>query len=407
MKNLLISFFAAFVLVLVFSTSAQAAGELRVSVTNTTQTSDSTLTFEVRLLNTTDSTFEYATGQYYYDFNKAILNGGTGVLTILSSDLATAMRPRNLTVNVSGSTGILQFATNSEPGGGSGKVINAHTTILIMKVQLRVRNAKFAQLTPNILNREYVAAAPVSPYSSITYYVGVQYWDENLGDYAINYTNTNATFNGNTVFINDTYNPTLPVELQSFTANVKQRDVELKWHTATEVGVSHFEIQRSVAGSSQWSTVNANVPATGGSNAPKDYSFTDKKLKVGDYTYRLKMVDNDGSFQYSKQTVSGSVATPKSFELSQNYPNPFNPSTKIDYQVPMDAKVSLELYSVNGQKVATLVNEQQSAGYYTYAFTANSASAGLASGLYIYRVVAEGVGTSEKFVSVKKMILLK
>ena len=88
---------------------------------------------------------------------------------------------------------------------------------------------------------------------------------------------------------------------------------------------------------------------------------------------------------------------PEQFTLSQNYPNPFNPSTVIHYDTPVDGKVSLIVYNLLGQEVATLVNGEQKVGRYKVDFNASK----LASGVYFYRLRA---GT---FYSVKKMLLLK
>jgi len=88
---------------------------------------------------------------------------------------------------------------------------------------------------------------------------------------------------------------------------------------------------------------------------------------------------------------------PSDFELSQNYPNPFNPTTKINFSLPKDANVRLTVYNVLGQEVATLLQGYKSAGNYTVDFNA----AGLASGLYVYRLDAGNAAI------VKKMTLLK
>ncbi len=93
---------------------------------------------------------------------------------------------------------------------------------------------------------------------------------------------------------------------------------------------------------------------------------------------------------------------PKQFELSQNYPNPFNPSTAVRYSVPSDGKVTLKVYNVLGQEVATLVNGHQKAGHYTVNWNGkdmNGRAAG--SGIYLYRIQA-GQRTA-----VRKMMLLK
>jgi hypothetical protein len=92
-----------------------------------------------------------------------------------------------------------------------------------------------------------------------------------------------------------------------------------------------------------------------------------------------------------------SPTAPKTFLLEQNYPNPFNPSTTIRYQLPVASEVKLEVYDVLGKKIATLVNERQSAGAYQVVWNAS----GLSSGTYFYRLQA---GT---FTQTKKMILVK
>jgi hypothetical protein len=102
-------------------------------------------------------------------------------------------------------------------------------------------------------------------------------------------------------------------------------------------------------------------------------------------------------------TASSSVGVgnergiPTRFDLSQNYPNPFNPSTQIEFALPQEAQVKLDVYSMLGEKVMTLVNEPMTAGYHTVRFDASS----LASGLYLYRITA---GT---FTMTRKMMLVR
>ena len=90
-------------------------------------------------------------------------------------------------------------------------------------------------------------------------------------------------------------------------------------------------------------------------------------------------------------------AVPLSYELSQNYPNPFNPTTSIQYKVDRTQFVSLKVYDILGNEMATLVDENKQAGMYEVKFDASN----LASGIYFYKLLADG------FVSTKKMILLK
>ncbi|MEO8167001.1 MAG: M14 family zinc carboxypeptidase, partial [bacterium] len=88
---------------------------------------------------------------------------------------------------------------------------------------------------------------------------------------------------------------------------------------------------------------------------------------------------------------------PNSFALHQNYPNPFNPSTNISYDLPKSSFVTLKVYNLIGQEVATLVNEIEDAGFKSVAFN----SSALASGIYLYKL------TAGDYVSTKKMILMK
>jgi len=95
--------------------------------------------------------------------------------------------------------------------------------------------------------------------------------------------------------------------------------------------------------------------------------------------------------------ISAANTVPEQFSLSQNYPNPFNPTTTVRYSIPVSGHVTLKVYNVIGQEVATLVNTVQKAASYTVAFDASK----LASGVYFYRLSAGN------FTQVKKMLMLK
>lgn len=199
------------------------------------------------------------------------------------------------------------------------------------------------------------------------------------------------------------YNATqpIPVELNSFAANVDGRNVELTWKTATETNTSNFVIERK--DNEGWKNAGS-VSAAGNSTQINEYSFVDRNLNTGKYSYRLKMVDLDGTFEYSSE-IEVEVGLPQVFSLSQNYPNPFNPTTKVDYTVPFDANVNIEIFDITGQRVATLVNNQQTAGYYTLEVSMDKLR--LSSGVYIYRMLATELSTGNNFTAVKKMMLLK
>ena len=103
---------------------------------------------------------------------------------------------------------------------------------------------------------------------------------------------------------------------------------------------------------------------------------------------------------YSNQSVikaNDENILPKEFTLFQNYPNPFNATTIISYQIPNSSNVELDVYSITGQHIATLISQHQTAGNYKYEWDANN----FASGVYFYKI------TAGDFVQMKKLILLK
>jgi hypothetical protein len=87
----------------------------------------------------------------------------------------------------------------------------------------------------------------------------------------------------------------------------------------------------------------------------------------------------------------------ESYNLEQNYPNPFNPSTTINFSVPSSEFVTLKVFDVIGNELATLVNEEKSTGSYEVKFDAK----GLSSGIYFYKL------TAGNFIETKKMILIR
>ena len=202
----------------------------------------------------------------------------------------------------------------------------------------------------------------------------------------------------------------IPVELTSFTATAEQNTVSLNWQTATETNNSGFEMQRSqmsnVKSQMDWKVV-AFIPGFGTTAEPKSYSFTDENLSSGKYQYRLKQIDFDGTFEYSNQ-VEVEITSTTEFSLAQNYPNPFNPTTKIKYTIPFvtlslskgDILVSLKVFDVLGNEIATLVNEQQQPGTYEVEFNVGQAIS-LSSGVYYYQL------RSGSFVETKKMVVIK
>ena len=192
----------------------------------------------------------------------------------------------------------------------------------------------------------------------------------------------------------------LPVELSSFSASVIGSTVKLNWRTETEVNNYGFEILRQGHTSTSLSVTDWEkigfVEGYGNSNSPKDYSFTDASVLSGTYSYRLKQIDIDGQFEYSK-IIEVNLGSPKKYELAQNFPNPFNPNTSIKFTLPETGNVKLTVYNMLGQEIAILVNGVKEAGTHIINFNAEEFN----SGVYIYRIESNG------FNEVRKMTLIK
>jgi hypothetical protein len=103
--------------------------------------------------------------------------------------------------------------------------------------------------------------------------------------------------------------------------------------------------------------------------------------------------------------VESSIHNPHEFTVFQNYPNPFNPETRISYSLNTNGLVRLSVYDVGGREVATLVNEEKSAGKYEVKFTATN----LSCGIYFYRFQVQRLSgeKEELFSETKKLVLLK
>jgi photosystem II stability/assembly factor-like uncharacterized protein len=203
---------------------------------------------------------------------------------------------------------------------------------------------------------------------------------------------------GSTYYMNDS---PMPVEMKSFTSKVSGNDVTLKWTTNEEKNNSGFEVYRTPNGEDNWIKLGF-VKGNGTKNTSSDYSFKDIKLNSGKYNYRIKQIDYNGNFEYFALNSTVEIGAPQKYILSQNYPNPFNPTTKIDYQIPKDARVKIVVYDVTGKEIITLFNDNQKAGYYTLQMDATNIS----SGNYFYRMITTEPDGKENIIS-KKMTVVK
>ena len=204
----------------------------------------------------------------------------------------------------------------------------------------------------------------------------------------------------------------VPVELVSFTAESVDNGVQIKWTTASELNNLGFEIERRTD-DENWRTIGF-VEGKGTTTEIQNYYYADDLYGVNEskFYYRLKQIDFNGKYEYSDEVEV--IKIPSSFSLEQNYPNPFNPSTKIKFTIPTPPSssplvkgrnevgfVTLKVYDVLGNEIATLVNEEKLAGEYEVEFNTSSINHHPSSGIYFYQL------NSGEFIQTKKMLMIK
>lgn len=171
--------------------------------------------------------------------------------------------------------------------------------------------------------------------------------------------------------------------------------------TWSGVNVNDVKIELSTDNGTNWSTIIASTPNTG--TYAWDVTAQDSSDEC---LIRITNVANGFVYDVSDNVFTIDIISnlgeeleviPTEFNLAQNYPNPFNPTTTIKYAVPKTSLVRITVYDLTGQEVATLVNEVKEVGTYEIKFDARN----LASGVYLYRMVADN------FTSVRKFNVLK
>lgn len=185
------------------------------------------------------------------------------------------------------------------------------------------------------------------------------------------------------------------VKVTSLTASLNKQNVTLNWTTTLEENNTGFEIERNTSGSG-WIKVGF-VAGAGNSSSTKNYSFTVAGLNTGAHKFRLKHIHSNGYYEYHNLNQNVVIGIPQVYNLQQNYPNPFNPETIISYEIPNSGFVSLKIYDLSGREVRQLVSSIQPSGYYSIRFN----SSGLSSGVYFYKLRAEG------FTDAKKMVIVR
>ena len=139
------------------------------------------------------------------------------------------------------------------------------------------------------------------------------------------------------------------------------------------------------------------VELSGTSEVALMREFTEDRMLTSTWIHQNELYNLSRQTSRVEFELLSKNELPVEFVLDQNYPNPFNPTTTIRFGIPESADVSLEVYTVLGQKIMTLVNENRSAGWHTVNFNGT----GLSSGVYLYRIQAGGMVQTRKLMLVK------
>jgi len=251
---------------------------------------------------------------------------------------------------------------------------------------------------PNVVSRSFTV--PATQTTGLHDLLVAVWYDKN---------NNNVIDAGDFVVNSQQYNSALsitvlPIQLASFTATVVNgNDVRLDWRTLSEINNFGFFVQRRLQTVQTYEEIpNSFVAGNGTTNIPHDYSFTNINVGNGNWLYRLRQVDLDGTPHFTdpvQVNVVTSVAenTPIAFGLSQNYPNPFNPTTEIRYQTSEIGHVLLKVFNLLGQAIATLVDERRPAGEHSVRWDATS----FPTGVYTYRLTSGSNTASKRLVLIR------
>jgi hypothetical protein len=339
-----------------------------------------------------DNTADWGSGDYM------LLGNNPTDLSITNTDVPSGLSHRvnrSWRVDVTGTSHNVRFKVQLD----QFNVAQPNDIVILVSSTNDFSNDTYTQPDPDVT----ASAGPV---------------DENSGDHIMmfkggtdsqgNWTSATPTTlsNGDYVTIaTSSNNNTLPITMQQvriLAAKGKQKILGgpiLQWSTATERENYGFEIERrfrSEYDSTDWKQVGF-VKGAGTTTEKQSYTYQDTSAqKAGRYWYRIQQVDYDGNKIMYGPYIYQSEA-PSELQLSKNYPNPFNPTTTFSYSLPAQSKVRLELYNALGQRVRTLVNQQQNPGVYNVRVDMN----GLASGVYLYRLIYQGHQLTRKMLFLK------
>lgn len=194
-------------------------------------------------------------------------------------------------------------------------------------------------------------------------------------------------------------------KLSSFSAKVKKGEVTLSWKIANPKNLYKLKLESKKSSDGVYNKIDDILfteyvkKDSKGEETIYTFAYKDTKKENGVYFYKLTLLDARDAALSSEEIKLG-ISDIADFNLHQNNPNPFNPSTIIAYELKSPSFVHLKVYTLTGQMVADLVNEQQSAGNYSVEFNALNYPE-ISTGIYFYKLETQYSS------DIKKMILAK
>jgi len=204
--------------------------------------------------------------------------------------------------------------------------------------------------------------------------------------------------------------PVLHINVDSIEMELDPDDSDTFPLELTNIGGGVINYTIDIDSNNSWLSLPVEVgDLLGGETDDIDVTFDSSNLNAGEYTCNIVIIDDirNETFILVTLTVNPTSAEdellPAITQLNGNFPNPFNPITNIKYSLNKREKVSLEIYNLKGQKVRSLVNEEQDAGFYNPTWNGKDDNGKpVSSGIFFYKFKA-----GSKFTSTKKMILMK
>jgi len=185
----------------------------------------------------------------------------------------------------------------------------------------------------------------------------------------------------------------VPVDLLAFRGTATERSVRLTWSTTQEENNAGFIIERKNPGTAGYTAVGF-VPARGQKVGITDYEYHELVPHFGEYEYRLRQLDNDGTVSFSHVVYLHVRTLPAMLTLQPNYPNPFSEATSFDYYVPSESQVTVTVHDALGREVARLADGIHPHGWHQLTFRAG----GLPEGMYFCIVTARDSRVTGKLI---------